>query len=140
MLRITKESEYAFLLLSVMLADDGTPKSATVLAERTGIAVPMTGKVLKRLVRGDILSSTRGSRGGYVLAHKPEDITALQVVEAMEGSPELVDCVHGHYGCALADFCRISPFWQQLNQEIHQLLANRNLADMRRTERLARLS
>lgn len=133
MLRITKESEYAFLLLSALLAEDNVPKSATTLAQLTGIAAPMTGKVLKRLVRYDILTSSRGSRGGYVLSKQPHEISALQVVEAMEGTPELVDCAKND--CALANFCTVSPFWQQLNQEINQMLAGKNLADMQRDER-----
>lgn len=138
MLRITKESEYAFLLLSALLAEDDTPKSATTLAQLTGIAAPMTGKVLKRLVRHDILISTRGSRGGYVLSRAPHEISALQVVEAMEGVPELVDCAHNAVSCALAQYCTVSPFWQQLNQEINQMLAGKNLADMQRDERRLR--
>ncbi|SUO96297.1 SUF system Fe-S cluster assembly regulator [Suttonella ornithocola] len=138
MLRITKESEYAFLLLSALLAEDDTPKSATALAEMTGIAGPMTGKVLKRLVRFNILSSTRGSRGGYTLARPAENISALQVVEAMEGAPELVDCAHGECNCAFADFCTISPFWQQLNDDIQSMLAAKSLADMQRDERRVR--
>ena len=49
MLRITKETEYAFMLLGAVLAADGTAKNTAYLAGRTRIAVPMSGKVLKRL-------------------------------------------------------------------------------------------
>ncbi len=139
MLRITRESEYAFLLLSALLAEDDSPKSATVLAEATGIAAPVTGKVLKRLVRYDILTSTRGSKGGYRLSRQPHEISALEVVEAIEGVPELVDCVNGgERQCAFANVCKNSPFWQKINQDIHDMLANKNLADMQRDERQMR--
>ena len=89
MIRITKESEYAFLLLSALLDEDDVPKSATKLAEQTGIAAPMTGKVLKRLVKNNILASTRGAYGGYTLTREPQAVSVLEVVEAMEGAPEL---------------------------------------------------
>ncbi len=130
MLRITKESEYAFLLLSALLDGDDTPKSAALLAERTGIAAPMTGKVLKRLVKSKVLISARGAYGGYRLAKTAQSISALHVVEAMEGVPELVDCAHGDCACLLAEQCTISPFWQQINQEITMMLSARSLADM----------
>ena len=90
MLRITKESEYAFLLLGAVLAADGAARNTATLAKEARIAVPISGKVLKRLTQQGILESIRGAHGGYQLARAPESITALEVVEAIEGAPELV--------------------------------------------------
>lgn len=134
MLRITKESEYAFMLLSALLRHD-TPQSAASLSASTGLAEPITGKVLKRLVRDGILQSVRGIYGGYQLSRPPETITALAVVEAIEGDLQLVDCVNHHAEpCALAHRCQISTFWQQLNHEIAALLRRRTLAEMQRQD------
>lgn len=130
MLRITKESEYAFLLLGELIDIGGVPKSAAYLAQRTGIAAPITGKVLKRLVSHRVLVSTRGARGGYQLARSPEQISALEVVQAIEGTPELVDCIGVKRDCKFIGQCRISPFWQQLNSQITQMLAASTLAGM----------
>lgn len=138
MIRITKESEYAFLLLSALLDEDSVPKSASKLAEQTGIAVPMTGKVLKRLVKCDILASTRGAYGGYTLTRAADAITALEVVEAMEGSPELVDCAGGGKDCAFAGRCSISPFWLSINDDIRRMLVGKTLADMQQADRKIR--
>lgn len=130
MLRITKESEYAFLLLSALISEKNTPKSATMLSEQTGIAGPITAKVLKRLVRHNILFSLRGVHGGYQLSRPPEEISALDVVDAMEGSPELVDCALHDIDCSLANHCRISPFWQRLNADITHMMAQKTLDAM----------
>ena len=132
MLRITKETEYAFMLLDAVLAADGTAKNTG----RTRIAVPMSGKVLKRLTQRGILESTRGAYGGYQLARDAASITALDVVEAMEGMPELVECAASENNCALAEHCQLSPFWLTLNNDIRALLADKTLADMQRYERL----
>ena len=137
MIRITKETEYAFLLLSTLLESDEIMHSANSLAELTGIAAPVSGKVLKRLVREGVLISTRGAYGGYQLAREAENITALDVVKAIEGQPELVDCAHSDFDCAFADHCRISPFWRHLNDEITAMLKNRTLSDMLSIERAA---
>ena len=134
MLRITKESEYAFLLLSALLRETDTPQSAISLAQSTGIAAPMAGKVLKKLVKNNILRSSRGAYGGYQLSRRPEDISALDVVAALEGAPELVACVKADVRCVLAEICNISPFWLQLNEEICTLLRGHSLADMQRAE------
>lgn len=135
MLRITKESEYAFLLLSAVLSADGEPKSTTILASTARIAVPMSGKVLKRLAQRGILTSVRGAHGGYRLAREAQNITALDVVEAMEGMPELVECTNGEGSCVLAEHCRFSPFWMRLNNEICAMLRKKTLADMQVFER-----
>ncbi|ABQ13434.1 SUF system Fe-S cluster assembly regulator [Dichelobacter nodosus] len=135
MLRITKESEYAFLLLSVLLSEESA-QSAAVLAKKTGIAAPMASKVLKRLLKGDIVQSVRGAYGGYRLAKAAETITALEVVAVIEGMPELVECVDQNKNCDLSSNCPISPFWQQMNQAIETMLAAKTLADMQRDENI----
>ena len=137
MLRITKESEYAFLLLGAVLSADGAARNTAWLAKEARIAVPMSGKVLKRLTQRGILDSIRGAHGGYQLARAAESITALDVVEAIEGGPELVECTGGESSCALAEHCQLSPFWQELNHDIRTLLAAKTLADMQRFERHA---
>lgn len=135
MLRITKETEYAFMLLGAVLAADGAAKNTAYLAGQTRIAVPMSGKVLKRLTQRGILESIRGAYGGYQLARNAATITALDVVEAMEGSPELVECASSENSCALAGHCQLSPFWLSLNDDIRALLADKTLADMQCYER-----
>ena len=137
MLRITKETEYAFMLLGAVLAADGTAKNTAYLAGRTRIAVPMSGKVLKRLTQQGILESIRGAHGGYQLARAAENVTALDVVEAIEGGPELVECTNSEHHCALAEHCQLSPFWQEINDDIRAMLAGKTLADMQRFERRA---
>lgn len=139
MLRITKESEYAFLLLSALLRDNsGVHQNAMMLAETAGVSVPMSGKVLKRLVKYGLLQSVRGAHGGYTLTRAPEDISALEVVQAIEGSLGIVDCVEGETACALIEKCHISPFLLYLNEDIKALLKNRTLLDMQTLDAKAR--
>ena len=130
MIRITKETEYAFLLLSVLLDSEESLHSANSLAEQAAVPAPGSGKVLKRLVREGVLTSIRGAYGGYQLARAAADITALDIVQAIEGQPELVECAQGAFDCAFANHCRISPFWRQLNDDITAMLKSRTLADM----------
>ena len=118
------------------MSAEGAARNTATLAKEARIAVPMSGKVLKRLTQQGILESIRGAHGGYQLARAAENVTALDVVEAIEGGPELVECTNGENNCALAEHCQLSPFWLTLNNDIRALLADKTLADMQRYERL----
>jgi Rrf2 family protein len=67
-------------------APKGIAVSRRVLAEHYGLPEPYLAKPLKSLVRAGILTATSGPNGGFRLAREPEDITALDIVEAVEGA------------------------------------------------------
>lgn len=138
MLRITKESDYAFILLVQMAANPPAPadrKSFTAkdLADETHLPVPMVGKVLKLLARGGILTSRRGTRGGYELSRPPEAITAADVVSALEGPIGVTQCTH-EVGkpCAVQMHCRLRGCWLRINAAIRAALTDVTLAEMAR--------
>ncbi|VVT05473.1 Rrf2 family transcriptional regulator [Hoeflea sp. EC-HK425] len=63
----------------------GTPLPRRLLAEFFELPEPYLAKQLQKLSQAGIVETRRGPRGGYALAHKPEDITLLQMVEAIDG-------------------------------------------------------
>jgi Rrf2 family protein len=84
-----------WMLHSVTLlaqAPKGMAVSRRVLAEHYGLPEPYLAKPLKALVRAGILTATSGPSGGFRLARRPEDITALDIVEAVEGASEPFVC------------------------------------------------
>ena len=135
MLRITKEANTPSCCSAPSCLPRARARNTATLAKEARIAVPMSGKVLKRLTQQGILESIRGAHGGYQLARAAENVTALDVVEAIEGGPELVECTNGETNCALAEHCQFSPFWQELNDDIRAMLAAKTLSDMQRFER-----
>ena len=104
MLRITKQADYAIVLLSHFITDGVTGDySARGLSGQTGIPQPMVGKILKSLVHRGILISHRGVKGGYQLARSPEVISVAEVIEAIDGPIGLTTC-NVHAGeCAHED-------------------------------------
>ena len=76
MLRISKLSDYAMVILAILAGEPARVQTATVLAERTKIAAPTVSKLLKQLHRAGLVSSTRGLHGGYQLARSPSEISA----------------------------------------------------------------
>ena len=128
MLRITKIADYGFILLTHMAkGGNETLYNAKDLSEEIGLPLPTVSKVLKILTQGGILKSHQGSKGGYSLARLADQISAAEVIEAIEGPVALTDCSSAD-GCDRN--CQVSPRWQQVNNAVIGALEGLTLADM----------
>jgi FeS assembly SUF system regulator len=130
MLRISKLTDYATVILSHMAKDKGQVCSTLDIAKATGIALPTVSKITKLLVNGSILVSIRGAKGGYRLAQDPEEISLAQVIGVLEGPIGLTECSVSGQGCGQATGCGIHANWQVINHAIHNALESVTLADM----------
>jgi FeS assembly SUF system regulator len=130
MLRLSKLTDYATVILSFIAKDDTHVHAAMEIAAATGIALPTVSKILKLLVNAKVLISTRGAKGGYALARKPERITVASVISALEGPIALTECSISHQGCEQASGCDIRGNWALINRTIHNALESVTLADM----------
>jgi len=129
MFRLNKLTDYAVVILCHM-AHHNVQHSTSLLAVETGMNEPTVAKVLKDLVKSGLITSARGSTGGYTLSAAPENISIRQVIEAIEGPITLTDCVEGHAtGCAV-QVCSTRGNWDQVNVAIVTALDNVKLTDM----------
>ena len=135
MLRLSKLTDYATVILSFMARDNTHVHAAMEIASVTGIALPTVSKILKLLVNAKVLVSTRGVKGGYALARAPEKITIAAVICALEGPIALTECSISQQGCEQASGCEIRGNWSLINQTIHNALESVTLADMIRPVR-----
>jgi FeS assembly SUF system regulator len=140
MLRISKLTDYGTVILAYMAAQHGRVLAAAELAERTGIALPTVSKLLKKLQRSGLVCSTRGSHGGYHLAHPAAQVTAAQILDALEGPVAITECSSQHSNCGIEASCRIGHAWQRLNGAIRQALNEVTLAQLSGLERAAPIS
>lgn len=128
MLRITKIADYGFILLVHMSKQDpALLHNAKDLSATIGIPLPTVSKVLKILTQGGILKSHQGSKGGYSLIRPAAQITAVEILEAVEGPVAITDCSSVE-GCDRN--CQVSNSWQKVNVTVVQALKNLSLADM----------
>ncbi|MGR8953440.1 MAG: SUF system Fe-S cluster assembly regulator [Gammaproteobacteria bacterium] len=130
MLRVSKLTDYATVILSFMAKDTGSVHAAIEIAAATGIALPTVSKILKLLVHEHVLISTRGAKGGYALASTPDKITVAAVISALEGPIALTECSISHQGCEQASGCGIRGNWGLINEAIQNALESVTLADM----------
>ncbi len=118
-MRITRETDYAILVLT-QLATHEERMSASVLAEICNLNVSLVGKVLKLLVKAELLTSTRGVYGGYQLQKSPEEITLLDVIEAIEGPVAMNACNDLVNPCDKAHDCNLAPHWRVINRKLYE--------------------
>jgi len=130
MLRVSKLTDYATAVMTVLADAPAKVHSAQELAERARLELPTVSKLLKQLAHAGLVESFRGVNGGYRLAHAPAQITIAQIVTAMEGPIGMTEC-SAHAGlCDHESHCGVRVNWQRINQAIARALANVTLADM----------
>jgi FeS assembly SUF system regulator len=130
MLRISKLTDYATVLLAALSAQPQALHSASGLADRTGIGAATVSKLLKELHRAGLVSSTRGARGGYQLARPPAHISAAEIIDAVEGTVALTECaIHGGH-CELEPTCGVGLSWQRVSRALRSALEGLSLADL----------
>jgi FeS assembly SUF system regulator len=130
MLRIAKLTDYATVLMVRLAREPAHCFSATQLADELGLPQPTVAKLLKRLLRAQLLASVRGAGGGYSLAHAPHAISVADVVNAIEGPVALTECALGRGNCSLEQDCATRANWQLISRAVRVALEAVSLADM----------
>jgi FeS assembly SUF system regulator len=130
MLRISRLTDYATVILAALAEDPARVQTAAALAERTRIAAPTVSKLLKQLHRAGLVVSTRGLRGGYRLTRPPAQISAAAILDALEGPLALTDCAAGQGHCEIEQTCRVGRAWQKVNLAIRRALYEVTLAQL----------
>lgn len=130
MLRVTKLTDYATLVLTVMASRPEAVHSASDLAERARLEAPTVSKVLKPLAHAGLVEGFRGVNGGYRLARRPEAISLIEIVEAIEGPLGMTECsVHGG-NCGIQEHCGVRANWRRINDVVGDALRGVSLAQM----------
>ena len=106
-------------------------KTAPELAAATGVPTPTVSKLLKLLVKGGLVESWRGVNGGYALTKNIDDITAADIIEALEGPVALTACVDGSEAdCGVESLCPMRGGWEKVNRAIRAALEEVTLAEL----------
>ena len=130
MLRISKLSDYAIIVLGQMARAPEKTFAAHELAEASGIGTPTASKVLKTMAKAGLLASTRGAHGGYQLALTPEQTSIASIIAALEGPIALTECGLAHNHCDQSQTCHVQGNWSLINRAIQTALEAITLADM----------
>ncbi len=130
MLRVTKLTDYATVVLTVLAARPDAVLSAPELAEQAGLEVPTVAKLLKPLAQAGLVEGFRGANGGYRLARAAETISLVEIVEAMEGPLGMTECSVHAGQCGIEDRCGVRANWRRINDVVADALRSVSLAQM----------
>ena len=130
MLRVSKLTDYATEVMTVLAAAPARVHSAQELAERVRLELPTVSKLLKQLASAGLIESFRGVNGGYRLARAAERISIADIVIAMEGPIGMTECSAQSGLCDHESHCGVRVNWQRINEAIAGALAGVSLADM----------
>jgi Rrf2 family protein len=131
MLRLTKKADYGLMALKFLAERPNMPSlSAKDIAEAYGIPPQLLAKILQRLTKAGLLRSHAGTNGGYALSRSPEDITAFEVIGAIDGPLFITSCATGPHGCDLTDSCTIREPLRKVNESISDVLKAIRVSDL----------
>jgi Rrf2 family protein len=131
MLRLTKKADYGLMALKFLAERAGTPSlSAKDIAEAYGIPPQLLAKILQRLTKAGLLSSHAGTNGGYALSRDAEQITAFDVIRAIDGPLFITSCETGPRGCDLTASCTVREPLRKVNESISDVLRAIRVSDL----------
>lgn len=122
--------EYTLQALIVMGADSDRAYTAREICQAAGIPESYTRKTFQALVRGGFLNSLKGPGGGYRLVNRPEEISVLSVIEAVEGKENFAGCVMGLGSCNNINPCPLHFTWIEVKEKLLLTLEGKSLSDL----------
>src|ERR1700758_1488090 len=107
MFKLSKKADYGLIAVKhlAMHRSENHACSANEIAEEYGISTTLMAKVLQKLAHNSLVAAKHGSSGGYQLAKDPAQITALDVISAIDGPVLITSCVTSHGACDASDRC-----------------------------------
>lgn len=131
MLRLTKKADYGLMALKYLAEHAGeTSLSAKDIAEAYHIPPQLLAKILQKLTREGLLRSHAGMNGGYSLARDAKDISAFEVIRAIDGPLFITSCTTGTSVCDLKASCTIKEPLARVSESIVELLRNTRISDL----------
>ena len=136
MFKLSKKADYGLIAVKHLAMHRGQHAcSATEIAEEYGISTMLMAKVLQKLARERIVSAKHGANGGYLLAKEPSQISALDVISAIDGPVLITSCVTSHGNCGAADKCTVREPLRRVNESILSLLSTVTISQMSEEQR-----
>lgn len=113
-MRITRETDYAVRCILYLSERPGETVAVSEISDAMAIPQSFLPKIVQKLVRGGLLESVKGVKGGISLSRRPEAITLLDVMEMTEGPLSLNVCMVHRRKCDRNDGCAVHPVWTEI--------------------------
>jgi Rrf2 family protein len=133
MLRLSKKIDYGLMAMGyIAYLDKGRVVNTKEIAEEYNIPVELLAKILQKLSKKGLIVSQSGPKGGYQLAKEPMDITVGEIVKAIDGPIQMMECHQGEHRCLQIEKCSIRSPLTQIRESISGLWDNVTREELRR--------
>ena len=132
-MKLSSKGRYAVMAMADLAKNnDKTPISLSEISLRQGISLSFLEQLFLRLKKNNLVLSSRGSRGGYVLSKSPEEIKLSSIINAVDEKIKTVKCKReskkGCNGKALK--CITHDLWDELENHINTFFEKNTLKDI----------
>jgi Rrf2 family protein len=128
-MEITRQADYALrAMIYLSRLESGKRAATSQIASEQHIPPSFLAKIISQLAIAGLIHTSRGARGGVSLARIPEQISVLDVVEAIDGPIALNECTHDLNSCPYGEDCVIRPLWCEAQSELVNRLKSTNFA------------
>jgi Rrf2 family protein len=129
-MQITRQADYAVRAIYYLSTlESGSRASTSQIAREQHIPPSFLAKIISQLSVAGLLHTSRGARGGVSLARDPQDITMLDVVEAIDGPIMLNECVEDAHGCRFDKDCPMRILWCEIQEDLVSRLGGTTFSD-----------
>lgn len=130
-MQITRQADYAVrAMLYLSQLGPAQRASTSQIAEQKQIPPSFLAKIVSQLSVAGLLQTSRGARGGVTLARPADQISLLDVVEAIDGPILLNECVADHSSCGFGSSCPMKPVWCDAQKELVGRLGDTTFANL----------
>ncbi|MGB2896855.1 MAG: Rrf2 family transcriptional regulator [Anaerolineales bacterium] len=130
-MQITRQADYAVrAVLYLAGLDNGRRAPTSEIARNQHIPPSFLAKIVSQLSVAGVVQTSRGARGGVSLARKSDEISLLEVVEAIDGPIMLNECVLNGNACVFGDDCPVQDVWCNAQDTLVQKLRGTSFATL----------
>ena len=135
-MRVSTKGRYALRIMTdLAIHDNGEYIRLRDIAERQSLTLKYMEQIMPMLTNAGYVKSYRGNNGGYMLAKKPEEYTAGEILRVTEGSLSPISCIEDSPNrCPRSEQCATLSFWDGLWKVINEYVDGITLADLAKKE------
>ncbi len=130
-MKLSRRTDYALRAITYLsVRQENGHCSIAEISRMEKIPREFSAKVLKELCRAGFIRSQLGPKGGYRLTRSPEDLTVLEIMEALDGPVAINECLSEPSLCGRTPGCRMHRLFREVNDKMREILGRTKIAQI----------
>ncbi|NLY36283.1 MAG: Rrf2 family transcriptional regulator [Tissierellia bacterium] len=132
-MNLTTKGRYGLAAMCELASKNNSdPLSISQIAKNLNLSQRYLEQIFRQLKANDLVDSSRGVKGGYFLTKKPEEITAGEILEALEGKIVSTGCMGKNCTdvCDDPKTCLTRPLWNRIEEDVMHIINSTTLQDL----------